>query len=88
MNKGIIVLGDKTSHGGRVITATSDFIINGVKAAQVGDFVDCPKNGHGINKITEGHDAFFCGEQKVAVDGCHTECGCYLISGNDNFSVE
>lgn len=33
MNKKIILLGDRTSHGGIVITATSDFIINGKKSS-------------------------------------------------------
>lgn len=87
MNKNIILLGDKTSHGGIVITATSDFIINGKKAAKVGDKVNCPQKGHGINSIIEGFPNFICQGTSIAVEGCHTECGCYLISSITDFSL-
>lgn len=88
MSKNIILLGDKTSHGGTVITATSDIIINGKKAALVGDKVDCPKKGHGINAIIDGCSNTTCQGVLVAVEGCHTECGCYLISSITDFSLD
>ncbi|MCT8248194.1 PAAR domain-containing protein [Proteus vulgaris] len=88
MNKNIILLGDKTSHGGIVITATSDLIINGKKVAKVGDKVNCPKKGHGINSIIEGSSDFTCQGTALATEGCHTECGCYLISSITNFSLD
>ncbi|ODQ07454.1 MULTISPECIES: PAAR domain-containing protein [Enterobacterales] len=88
MNKNIIVLGDKTSHGGTVITATSDIIINGKKAAKVGDKVNCPKKGHGINSIIEGSSNFICKDSFIAVEGCRTECGCYLIASITDFSLD
>ena len=46
---GIVCLGDATTHGGKVITATSTLFINGIQVALVGDLVSCPK--HGVNPI-------------------------------------
>ncbi|EKT56156.1 PAAR domain-containing protein [Providencia burhodogranariea] len=87
MFKNIVLLGDSTSHGGTVITATSDVIINGKRAAKVGDMVSCPKKGHGNNAIIEGSSDFTCKGIQIAVDGCRTECGCYLISSITDFSL-
>ena len=40
--KGIIRLGDATTHGGVVVQASSDMVIEGKPAALVGDLVSCP----------------------------------------------
>jgi uncharacterized Zn-binding protein involved in type VI secretion len=42
MTKGLVLLGDKTSHGGKVISASSSITVDGKKAALVGDMVNCP----------------------------------------------
>ncbi|MGL3160392.1 PAAR domain-containing protein, partial [Klebsiella pneumoniae] len=46
---GLVCLGDATTHGGKVITASSTMFINGVQVALVGDLVSFPK--HGVNPI-------------------------------------
>lgn len=43
--KGIIRLGDATTHGGVVVQASSDMVIEGKPAALVGDLVSCPIPG-------------------------------------------
>ncbi|MDF7628800.1 PAAR domain-containing protein [Erwiniaceae bacterium L1_55_4] len=80
MAKGVILLGDKTSHGGQVISASSTMIVNGKKVALIGDEVSCPQSGHGVNKIVEGASDWISDGKAVALDGCHCECGCQLIS--------
>jgi uncharacterized Zn-binding protein involved in type VI secretion len=80
----IIVVGDATSHGGRVITGSEIHTIADKPIARLFDLVDCPKSypdgrPHGINKIIEAHPTFTIGEERVAVAGNHTECGCTLI---------
>lgn len=87
MVKNIILLGDKTNHGGQVISATSNIIINGKRAARVGDMVSCPKKGHGKNPIIEGASNFTCNGIAIATDGCRSDCGCYLISSLTDFSL-
>jgi uncharacterized Zn-binding protein involved in type VI secretion len=41
--RGIIRLGDKTTHGGEVISATTDFKVYGKPVAVGGDKVTCPQ---------------------------------------------
>lgn len=50
----IIRLGDPTSHGGKVVSASMRHTIHGVGIARVGDMVICPMPGHGANPIVEG----------------------------------
>ena len=78
--KGIIRLGDATTHGGMVIQASSEMVVEGKPAALVGDLVSCPIPGHGTNPIIEGSQYMLFGGRSVAVDGCKTACGCSLIS--------
>ncbi|MCD1127450.1 PAAR domain-containing protein [Jinshanibacter sp. LJY008] len=78
--KGVIRLGDATDHGGKVISASSTMIIMGKGVARVGDLVDCPQSGHGVNKIIEGESTFKDQGVAIALDGHKTECGCTLIS--------
>ncbi|EOW1017725.1 PAAR domain-containing protein, partial [Enterobacter kobei] len=54
MSKGFVLLGDKTTHGGEVISASSTMTVNGNKVALVGDEIFCPVEGHGVNAIIEG----------------------------------
>ena len=80
MSKGFVLLGDKTTHGGQVMTASSTMIVNGKKVALIGDKVSCPIVGHGINTIVEGSPEWSSDGKEIAVDGCRCECGCQLIS--------
>jgi uncharacterized Zn-binding protein involved in type VI secretion len=84
MSNKIIVVGDSTDHGGKVISGSSLHTIDGVSIARLGDEVDCPQHypsgkPHGVNKIITSHPRVKVGGVPVAVDGCATECGCKLI---------
>jgi uncharacterized Zn-binding protein involved in type VI secretion len=79
--KSIILLGDATSHGGCVITASSFMSVGGKVAALRGDTVSCPL--HGNNEIVEGDDTLTSGGEPMAVDGCRTACGAVLIASTD-----
>lgn len=76
----IVRLGDLTSHGGKVITASPTHTIAGIGIARVGDTVLCPLPGHGVNPIVEGAQTFLIGGRTVALHGHRTACGCTLIS--------
>lgn len=77
--RAIIRLGDKTTHGGEVITASGS-IMYGKPIALVGDKVICPKQGHGINTILPGSTRMKISGRQVALNGFQTECGCTLIA--------
>lgn len=76
----IIRLGDLTSHGGKVITASVTHSISGIGIACVGDKILCPIPGHGVNLIIDGAVTFLIGGRMVALHGHHGACGCTLIS--------
>jgi uncharacterized Zn-binding protein involved in type VI secretion len=80
MSLQVVRLGDKTSHGGEVITASQTHTISGMGIARVGDQVSCPKKGHGANKIIEGAMTYTIGGRMVALHGHKCECGCTLIA--------
>lgn len=80
MPKGFVLLDDKTTHGGQVISATSTTIVNGKKVALVGDKVSCPVTGHGTNQIVEGSAEWSSDGKAIVVDGCQCQCGCQVIS--------
>jgi uncharacterized Zn-binding protein involved in type VI secretion len=76
----IVRLGDSTSHGGKVISASMTHLIAGIGIARVGDKVLCPISGHGVNAIIEGAPTYLIGDRMVALHGHHSACGCALIS--------
>lgn len=84
MAKKIIVVGDSTDHGGKVISGSPKDTIMGKSIARMGDLVDCPqrypnKKPHGVNKIIEGDPTYLIEGIPVALEGHKTECGCSLI---------
>lgn len=77
----MIVMGDKTSHGGTVITADLTCEINGKHMARVRDMVVCPKC-KGIFAIKTGAPDLVDGEGRgYARHMDVTDCGAYLLSG-------
>jgi uncharacterized Zn-binding protein involved in type VI secretion len=76
----IIRLGDPTSHGGKVISASLTHSIDGIGIARVGDKIMCPITGHGVNPIIEGSATYLIGGRMVALHGNRSLCGCTLIS--------
>ncbi|SET61698.1 PAAR domain-containing protein [Thorsellia anophelis] len=84
MAKQPVRLGDNTTHGGKVITASSTMIFEGVTVALVGDLVSCPIDGHGINPIIEGSSEWFSDGKAIVVDGCKSACGCNVISSSNS----
>lgn len=77
----MIVLGDKTDHGGEVIEASGVTDTHGKNIARVGDRVTCPKKGHGgTTVIVSGDMTMVIDGKAVAFHGCKTACGATLIS--------
>jgi uncharacterized Zn-binding protein involved in type VI secretion len=74
-------LGDATSHGGVVITASTNLRILGRPVARKGDLVTCPLHPTiEPNMILEGDTSLQDEGRPVARHGHHTTCGCTLIS--------
>lgn len=82
-----VLLGDKTTHGGEVISASSTTFVNGKPVALVGDQVSCPIPGHGVNSIVEGCADWSEAGRPLVVNGCRSECGCQLIASTTDCAV-
>jgi uncharacterized Zn-binding protein involved in type VI secretion len=87
MSQGFVLLGDKTTHGGAVISASSTHITQGKAVALVGDLVMCPVPGHGVNPIIEGCADWLEDGRALVVDGCHSLCGCQVKSSAPDWAV-
>nr|WP_244981379.1 PAAR domain-containing protein [Cupriavidus alkaliphilus] len=75
------MLGDKTDHGGVVITASGNTSTNGKGVACVGDRVTCPRSGHGgTTVIVTGDPNVIIDGRAAARHGDKTACGATLLS--------
>ncbi|HEY3300066.1 MAG TPA: PAAR domain-containing protein [Methylophilaceae bacterium] len=82
-----IVLGDKTSHGGTVVSASGFTSTGGIPVARVGDMTSCPRDGHGDCAIVSGDPTVIIDGQPVAREGDATACGATLIATQSFTSV-
>lgn len=81
MARPFILLGDKTDHGGVVITASGNTSTNGKGIACVGDRVTCPRSGHGgTTVIVTGDPNVIIEGRAAARHGDKTACGATLLS--------
>ena len=80
--KNVIRLGDATSHGGKVIAASSTSFVDGVAVARQGDACVCPITGHSPCVIVEGDPAATIDGISVAFHGHKTSCGATLIASS------
>jgi uncharacterized Zn-binding protein involved in type VI secretion len=78
--KRVIRLGDPTTHGGKVVSATANSSIYDKQIARLGDKVMCPITGHGVVTIVEGDSGWLIDGIPVALEGHKTSCGASLIS--------
>lgn len=87
MTKGFVLLGDKTTHGGTVVSASSTMYVRGNLVALLGDLVACPIPFHGTNPIIEGSPEWTSDGRPVVVDGCRSQCGCRVISSAPDCAI-
>lgn len=76
----IVRIGDKTTHGGAVLTGFCTMKFGGIGVARKGDKVSCPKDGYGSTPIIEGNPNYLDQGIPVAFHGHKCGCGCTLIS--------
>jgi len=81
----LIVVGDRHSGGGAVITGSPHTDIDGMPVARVGDKATCPKH-KGIFPIITGDDTLIIDGNAVARHGDKLACGCSLFSGKQRLA--
>lgn len=85
MGRPFIILGDKTDHGGSVVSGAPTSITGGKPIARIGDKINCPRpdcivRGLGSNQIVSGDPTVVVDGQPVARHGDKTQCGAKLIA--------
>ena len=89
MTKPIILVGDKTDHGGVVIEGAPTSDIDGIRIARVGDKVSCPQQGHGgVTVIVTGDPNCMIEGRPVARHGDKTACGATLIASQTLTTID
>lgn len=81
MSKQVAILGDYTTTGGRVISASNEGFCNNQGIACIGDYVSCPKC-KSTGKIIEGTYNYIVAGKPAAYDGCIVACQCSPVSCN------
>ncbi|GLU33739.1 PAAR domain-containing protein [Trinickia caryophylli] len=76
----LVLLGDSTDHGGKVITASKTMKFGGRFVARKSDEVSCPKHDITPNLIIDGDETMTDDGVPVARHGYRAVCGCRLIS--------
>lgn len=87
MGMPLIVIGDKTSHDGTVISCSPTCDTMGKGWARVGDMVACPRC-KGVFPISQGDNNLMDEGKAVAYHGCKVACGATLISSQMMTSTE
>jgi len=80
----VIRLGDKTSHGGVVASASMVSDSGGVPIARVGDTVVCPLHASTPCVIVSGDPTMIVDGKPVARHGDLTSCGATLIASQQS----
>lgn len=85
MSKYVVVLGDATSHGGNVVSASSTLEIDGKRAALFNDVVSCPV--HGNNVIIECDFSYEEDGKGIVTHGCKTACGAVVMASCQDMEI-
>jgi uncharacterized Zn-binding protein involved in type VI secretion len=80
-------LGDRSDHGGTIITAAARTYVNGIPATRKGDLHSCPIKGHGVTAIVTGSEKTTIEGLPAARVGDRTGCGAVIISGSPDILV-
>lgn len=81
--KALVRIGDTSDHGGKMITGTSKFTVNGINGCVTGDIHSCPRRGHGNTSVTSNSNVSSNGKSILHV-GDIAGCGAKIISGSGN----
>lgn len=77
---GFIVLGDRTSHGGVVVSGDPTWTIDGKPIARVGDKVTCPRCKRDTTIVTSRFPTVIDLGKPVTYDQDKTDCGAVIYS--------
>lgn len=83
----VIVIGDKTTHGGTVLQGSHSMFADGKNVAVEGSLVACPQC-KGNFPIIEGSPLMRSNGKCVALEGMKTACGAELIASQNKMKID
>lgn len=84
--RAIVRYGDRTTHGGTVVSADVTYVLYGKNVARVGDKVSCPQCGDTYPIVTGAPDVW-SGKQ-IARHDDETSCGAKLIASQSTATID
>jgi uncharacterized Zn-binding protein involved in type VI secretion len=79
-------LGDTSSHGGAIVTASTNVRANGQGVARQGDILQCPS--HGPKALTAITTKTRVNGRLVITVGAHAACGAVITQGSPTVDAE
>ena len=79
-------LGDPSSHGGTIVSASANLTADGIAVARAGDLHSCPLSGHGITALSSSSTKTNGAKSLVRV-GDTAGCGAVISSGSPTVSA-
>ena len=79
----VVLLNDPSDHGGKMVTATGNVLVNGIMICVDQDIHSCPKQGHGNTHVTATGDGL-SNNKKIIVVGDKAGCGAKITQGSSN----
>ena len=83
----IVRLEDTSDHGGKMVSASATFTVNGKIACVNGDSHDCPRTGHGTTGVTSSSTVTSNGRSIIRT-GDRAGCGAILTTGSPNTTTD
>ena len=77
----IVRIDDTSDHGGKMISASGRFTVNGKPVCVDGDIHECPIRGHGNTPVSSSSKTTTGGKSVVRV-GDKAGCGATLVTGS------
>lgn len=79
-------LGDTSSHGGTITSATGAVTANGIAIARLGDLHTCPIHGHGTTPLVTASSTVSAQGEGVVRVGDRAGCGAVITTGSPNIT--
>jgi uncharacterized Zn-binding protein involved in type VI secretion len=86
MGSNVACVGDKTTHGGTIVTGNEFYKVQGKAAAQLGDLVPCPKCGGSFPIVTSQAPQTVVYGRPLAYHGDKLSCGAVIEASAQLFS--
>jgi len=83
----VVRLGDTSSHGGKMITATGGFTVDDLPGCVSGDMHQCPIRNHNTTPVTSSSNCSGDGRPIIRT-GDIAGCGAVIITGSGGTSSE